>query len=48
MQMRWGRYGVKSGRLIVRSGCPLLGRRIGAIALHALGPRRSGRVRSRG
>jgi hypothetical protein len=32
MQMRWGRYRVKSARLIVRSSCPMIGRRIGAIA----------------
>jgi hypothetical protein len=50
MQMRWGRYGVKSARRIVRWSCPI-GRWIGAIAFDASGkisnadPRRSERAR---
>jgi hypothetical protein len=34
--MRWGRYGVKSARRIVRSSCPI-GRWSGAIAFDASG-----------
>jgi hypothetical protein len=34
MQMRWGRYGVKSARWIVCSSCPI-GRRIGVVAFEA-------------
>jgi hypothetical protein len=43
MQMRWGRYGVKSGRLVVRASCSLIGRRIGARVRH-IGAR-SGMIR---
>jgi hypothetical protein len=51
MQMRWGRYRVKSARQIMRSSCAMIDRRIGAIAFDASrkisnpNPRRSERAR---